>query len=161
MQDSGTDLSIGTIKKRRLSLNTERCCFCLKSFLVEETPTTLDLKKAQSLITVCKDRQDETAKFILDNEVKICSGEQQLRYHKSCRSKYMHPFYRDSAETKPEESDNDKDASKYSRSRATHQMFNWRECWNKMQSKEKGNLVKGYGYHRLKFKVVLSSVESS
>ena len=128
MQDSGTDLSIGTIKKRRLSLNTERCCFCLKSFLVEETPTTLDLKKAQSLITVCKDRQDETAKYILANEVKICSGEQQLCYHKSCRSKYMHPFYRDSAETKPEESDNDKDASQYTRSRATHQMFNWREC---------------------------------
>ena len=128
MEDPGSDLSIEPIKKRRLSMNTERCCFCLKCFLPEETPTSLDLKKAHTLITVCRDRQDETAKDILANETQICSGELQLRYHKSCRSKYMHPFYRDATETQPEESDIDKDACQYTRSRATQQMFNWKEC---------------------------------
>ena len=128
MEDPGSDLSIEPIKKRRMSMNTERCCFCLKCFLPEETPTSLNLKKANTLITVCRDRQDETAKAILANETQICSGELKLRYHKSCRSKYMHPFYRDTTETQPEESDIDKDACQYTRSRATHQMFNWKEC---------------------------------
>ena len=128
MDDPETDLSIGPVKKRRMSINTERCCFCLKCFLTDETSTSLDLRKVGSLMTVCKGRQDETAKIILANESKICSGELQLRYHKSCRSKYMHPFYRDSSETKPEESGIDKDACQYTRSIATQQMFNWKEC---------------------------------
>ena len=45
MEDTGTDLSIEPIEKRRMSLNTEIFCFCLKCFLQEETPTSLDLKK--------------------------------------------------------------------------------------------------------------------
>ena len=45
MEVPETGISIEPIKKRCMSLNTEICCFRLKCFLPEETPTSLDLKK--------------------------------------------------------------------------------------------------------------------
>ena len=86
------NLSFRPVKKRRVRLHAEKCCFCLKSFQPEEIPISLDLKKVDSLISVCKEKEDDTANDILKNEVKIRSGELLLRYQKSCRSKYMHPF---------------------------------------------------------------------
>lgn len=112
------NLSIRPVKKIRVSLHAEKCCFCLKSFHPEEMPISLDLKKVDSLISVFKE---------LSNEVKIRNGDLLLRYRKSCRSKYMHPFYRDSnTETKPEETEFDGDSFQFTRSKAS-QNFNWKE----------------------------------
>ena len=111
-------------KRRKLSFNEDSCCFCQKSF--KKNKTILDTSKSQSLFAACRKRNDEISVNIVASEERILSGEVKLCYHKSCRSKFIHPFYNkgteeDSLSEKPES------LSSFTRSQVQSNGFTWKE----------------------------------
>lgn len=150
IEEKMANISIRPTKKRRVSINAEKCCFCLKGFSGEDPYTELDSKNPEALLSACKERQDDTANYVLANELKIRSGELLVRYHKSGRSKYMHPFYRNYDETKAEEAESSGAVSQqFTRSRALNQSFNWKEncfiCGKKCNPKQRSTWSKVEG----------------
>jgi hypothetical protein len=50
-------------------------------------------KKVDSLLSVCKNRNDEVAVNIITYENQIRSEEIKMCYYTACRAQYSHPFY--------------------------------------------------------------------
>jgi hypothetical protein len=129
--------SQNTPKKRKLTFNDEKCCFCLKRF--DGNKTVLDSKKVDSLLSVCKNRNDEVGVNIVTYENQIRSKEIKVCYHKACRAKYVHPFYnqlQDKSSLEPIET-----ASKVTRSKLKDPNFDWKQncfiCGKKCSEKHR------------------------
>lgn len=84
-------------KKRKLSLNNEKCVFCGKGEINNNYLQNLSAEKSDSLLSACSKRDDDISRYILSNEEGIRAGEHLVYYHKTCRSTFLHPFYAEGA----------------------------------------------------------------
>lgn len=89
----GPNDALCSLKKRKLAFSSNSCCFCKKNF--KDNRTTLNPNTFDSILTVCKGRNDELSVNITSYENEIRNNEVSVYYHKACRSKFMHPFYSD------------------------------------------------------------------
>ena len=83
-------------KKRKLSTDLQKCCFCSKSANKTQNLIQLDSQKVENLLSICKSSlgKDDVSAIILENEEKIKNGTFSLHYHKNCRTKFMLSYYR-------------------------------------------------------------------
>lgn len=131
-------------KKRKLTFTENTCCFCQKK--IKQNKVTLKPSKLDSLLSVCLTKNDEISTNILGNQDKIRNGELQIVYHKTCRTKFVHPFYN----SKTEEDDNPRSTpSKLTRSQSKPKEFDWKEmcfiCGEKCSSKHRNKWSKVEG----------------
>ena len=126
-----------TSKRRKLTFNEHVCCFCQKKF--GNNKTVLDPSKSNLLFTKSKERTDEVSVNITANEENIISGVLKLCYHKSCRSKYLHPFYNE--KINEDLLENVENGAKFTRAQVQTE-FDWRTncfiCGNKCSRNHRG-----------------------
>ena len=89
--------------------------------------TTLNPAKFDSLLSVCTNRDDDLSTNIVSSQDKIRTGELEITYHKSCRSKFLHPFYNTSKSLKVETNEQEIKSSKLTRSKIHSYNFSWKE----------------------------------
>ena len=80
------------IKKPKLYIDSAKCLFCYDPFNPKNkkgdavTPNKL---KLDNLFQSARDRQDDTAALLLQNEENIRNGNIKISYHRTCRSVYI------------------------------------------------------------------------
>lgn len=111
-------------KKRKLSLDNEKCVFCGKGEINNNYLQNLSAEKSDTLLSACSKIDDDISRYILSNEQGIRAGEHHfVCYHKTCRSTFLHPFYAEGANF-----DQSKDHASpfFTRSKVTNVDFDWK-----------------------------------
>ncbi|XP_053400818.1 uncharacterized protein LOC128557464 [Mercenaria mercenaria] len=142
-------------KKRKLTFSSDYCCFCQKQF-ISTGKQTLNPLKFDTLLSICKEQNNEISQNIVANEDNIRNGDVKLSYHKNCRTKfiYLKPFNsKPDVENGASTSNSDlATPPKYTRSQSDQ--FSWKEncfiCGCKCSTK-----------HRSKWSMVEGSIDEN
>ena len=142
--DQPQDVNMGAKRRKITTFSEDTCCFCKKTF--NHNKVILDPSKCDFLFAGCKDKSTDIALKLVANEDSIRNGEIRVVYHKACRSKFLHPFYKTENVVVNKTNEQHADSNKLTRSQLKCAKFNWKDncfiCGEKCSIKHRGKWSK-------------------